>query len=126
MKYTFAVISTFSILLPIILNLWVFKKASINIRLFLFFLVFGFFTDALGWYQYEYQNESNILNLVSQFLYQAYPLFEVLFFFVFLWSLSIKRRLKKTLLFFAISILPCWLVYNYLISLILPSLDKPD
>jgi hypothetical protein len=54
--YVLQIISSFSVLLPILLGLIVFKSRDFIIRIFLIFLVIGFVTDLAGWYFYLTQN----------------------------------------------------------------------
>ncbi len=117
-KYILAVISTFSILIPIFYCGWaIIIRAKANLWLFLIFLLFGFVVDFLSWYSYVKSPGDNFRKVIS-WLYEVYPVVEAIFFFWIIKHYDSLRRIKKLSFISILMVLPLWLMFNYLFDFI--------
>lgn len=108
-----AKISTISVLLPIVLCAWAITKRAENyFWLFLLFLLFGFFVDCVGWYQYA--SGSSVPHW--DVLRRSYALVEALFFF-WLVSHTAESSISRTARLTMYAIIPFWLILEVFIPL---------
>lgn len=103
--YFLQVSSTMSASFPLVLGLLKFKKADLNIRLFIIFLMIGFLTDLFGWYFYLSKNSS--ANVSLRFMYN---LIEPVFLFWFVSQFSSHKIIKIVFAKAWIVLLPFWTI----------------
>lgn len=94
--YYLKILSTFSVLLPILIGIWGKFHRKWPYQIFLALLVFGFFIDLGGWYMYVSQNTS--LNWVLRY---AYNLVEPLCFFWLIGYFTSSKITRKMTIIFA-------------------------
>ncbi|MCR9015515.1 hypothetical protein [Aquiflexum gelatinilyticum] len=98
-------ISTFSVLFPLVIGLLYFQEIGSVFRYFIGFLIVGFAVDLAGWMFYIIENDCG--NHVVRY---AYNLFEPLFLIWFLMHLGSNSKLKFLLINAWMIVLPLWLI----------------
>jgi hypothetical protein len=98
-------ISTFSVLFPLVVGLVYLEKIGSVFRYFIGFLIVGFVVDLAGWIFYLTENGDG--NHVVRY---AYNLFEPIFLIWFLGQFSLNSKLKFLLKNAWIVVLPLWLI----------------
>ncbi len=115
-RYLFNVVSTFSIIIPLVFCLRaVQKRADRLIWLFFVFLLLGFAVDFLGWLSYLLDSEG-FLNTLTQALYEPYPALEAMFFFWLILTFSMNQLVKRISKIGLYSSIPVWLTFEFLLS----------
>lgn len=104
-RFYLQVISTFSVLLPVVMGLLFFREIGSLFWYFIGFLIVGFLVDFAGWIFYITEN-GDANNVVRY----AYSLFEPLFLIWFLGQFGPNTKLKFLLKNVWIIILPLWLI----------------
>ena len=104
----FRTLSEYSILLPILAGIIIFKKANTLYRLLLFFLIYGFITDLIvGNERISYQTRFMI--------FQFYPLIETIVLLWFMLKINLDSKLEKACKLMII-VLPLFWIYCHAVS----------
>ena len=122
-KYILALVSTFSILVPIVFCRWALRRrAGIFLQLFFYFLLFGFLVDFLSWFSWILSSEEHFsfltdsLMYTTKWMYEIYPVAEGMFFFWVIYRLSLNTAVKKVSLVAVILVLPSWVLFEFVIA----------
>jgi hypothetical protein len=103
--YIFQLASTFSVVLPLTIGFWKFRKTDWLVKGFLFFLIVGFATDLAGWYFYLSKDGTSNL-----YIRHVYDFIEPVFLFWFLSLVATNQLIKRFFMWFIIILVPCWAV----------------
>jgi hypothetical protein len=103
--YTFQIVSTFSVTLPLAAGFLTFKNVETKLKLFLVFLSLGFIADLLGWYFYLTKNAAG--NIYAR---DIYSLIETLFLIWFIGKVSNNRIIKSVSARLWIVLIPVWML----------------
>ncbi|MBS1681754.1 MAG: hypothetical protein JST48_08595 [Bacteroidetes bacterium] len=101
--YSLQIASTFSVVPAIIVGIWFRHKVDKTVKVFIVYLLLGFFTDLSGWYFYLIQN-SNLNTYVQYFFRLAEAL-------IWFWMINKNTKYRVLKIFFTklwIVIIPLW------------------
>lgn len=114
MSQIIGLVSTFTIIIPILLGVLAnTKKTEIKTQFFLCFLVFGFLVDVGGWYTWYTHGQSS-LHYTINFLYNIYSPIEAIFFLWFLSNIA-RSPVDNSAKVAMYTMLPLWLVLDVLL-----------
>lgn len=117
-QITLTGIAALPILVPIAINLWVFKTAGLPVRLFLFFLLAGLFTDVVMWHLIAIEKTHHLLTI-----FNIYSLLESVFFFWFIGQVTLSGTIK-TISRVCLFIMPVFWVFYFQLYPLLISGEK--
>ena len=104
----------FTILIPIVIGVIHYKTADNDSRLFLFFLIIGFFTDLTMRLLNNVESHRHLV-----LIYNVYSLIEALFFFWYIRKKTESKLLRSFANAFLYTTLPFWIFCHTVYSLLL-------